>query len=146
MDITISLLKGVATMDDRDFYWDWIKHEGNTFTNRGSFFLVAESMLLVVIATLGVSFSSAKTIPLLTVNLAGIFVTMVWLYVNFRHIFVTMRAIGEKLKSHEARWDEIVKHRRKWPSNNIIMGIVLPGGLLVLWMTLLWCFVEVGHL
>ncbi len=63
-------------MDEKKWYWDWIKHEGTVFNSRGSFFLVAESMLLVGVATLAAS--SAKQGALLVLNyIGGLFVTLV---------------------------------------------------------------------
>jgi len=39
-------------MDDSEYYWDWLKHEDNLFTNRNNLLLVAESMTFAAVATI----------------------------------------------------------------------------------------------
>ena len=69
-------------LDDRSFYWDWAKHEENLLTNRGSFFLVGQSMLFAGVATLR-SVSEASARPALPVFYGlGIFIALIWLGVG----------------------------------------------------------------
>ena len=62
-----------SSMDDTGFYWDWVKHEDNQFSNRGSFFLVDEAMLLSAYATI-LTQGDLSLYGAYLVNFAGIFI------------------------------------------------------------------------
>lgn len=100
-------------MDDRDLCWDWIKHEGNVFNARGNFFLVAESMLLLAMATLA-SDSPKSSVFSLLICAAGIFVTLIWLYVNGKHRN-TQAIIVRKLEDVDYHYKRIKNESRECP-------------------------------
>jgi len=123
-------------MGDREFYWDWLKHEAEILTSRGNLFLVAESMLVAAHATMAVVSQPQRDVPLWAVCTAGLFVTCIWLLVNLKHVCITIPSIQEALRKVEPRWDKIAQKRRNWPSNARLLGIVMPLGLLLLWAIL----------
>ena len=128
-------------MDDKDWYWDWIKHEGNVFNARGNFFLVAESMLLLAVAALASSSSKSSSL-LFFIYMAGSFVTLIWLYVNGKHRKI-QAVIVQKLEDADERYKEIKAKSRECPwciANHTMMGFILPLGLLALWIVLLIWF------
>jgi hypothetical protein len=124
-----------SSIEDAEFYWDWIKHEDNQFSNRGSFFLVGEAMLLSAYATI-LSQKASFLYGAYVLSFAGIFITLIWLYVNFRHIYKTQRAIKNQLHQIENRWSSIAKQRSRWPANHFIMGLILPVVILLTWIAL----------
>jgi len=127
-------------MSDDEFYWDWVKHEGHIFTNRGSFFLIGESMLLAATAALLSGRIDELSSYLLIFFLAGLFITGVWLWVNIVHVCITQWSITKKLEDVEPRWKEIARRRLKRVPNHMLMGIILPGGLLIVWIILLFIY------
>ena len=127
--------------NEQDWYWDWIKHEGNIFTARGNFFLVAESMFLVVVATLASIYEKHVTLLVYTCS-GGIFITLIWLYVNGKHSHL-QGIIVNKLKEIYNPYKDVKKLSKHCPwciANHTMMGIFLPIGLLVLWVALLTYF------
>ncbi len=70
---------------DRDFYWDWAKHEEMLLANRGSFFLVGAAMLFAGVASLRVSGRPAAVTGAVVFCGLGIFVTVVWALVYLLH-------------------------------------------------------------
>jgi hypothetical protein len=122
-------------MDEKEFLWDWLKHENNILANRGSFFLIAESVLFAIIAG---RFSSTTSPLPWTLYVSGITITLVWLFVNLKHIYGTHQLIEDKLKTFKDHpWTKIQENRAKWPwSNHKLFGIFLPSLFLVLWFYL----------
>lgn len=112
-------------MNEQDFYWDWLKHENNTLSNRVNYFLVAHSMLLVA-AT-----ADCQKWPFC---LAGVITSIIWLLVNIKHVFRTHRLIVDKLRSVQHYWAASTENRGSglW-SNNVLLGIFLPATVLLLW-------------
>jgi hypothetical protein len=129
--------------DDKDYYWDWLKHEDNLFTSRNNFFLVGEAMLLTATAAF---YSASKTpkLPILIVlTVAGLFVTLVWLTANMKHVLATEQHIKKKLWRVEPRRSEIDAMRKNWPRNHVLIGILLPGGLVIAWIILMSLMVVI---
>ena len=117
-------------MDEKEWLWDWIKHEGNVFNARGNLFLVAESMLIVAVATMAASSKKLNSLLVLT-YIGGIFVTLVWLYVNGKHRQI-QGIIVRKLEEMHCLYKEIKAQCKKCPwciDNHTMMGIILPFGL-----------------
>ena len=122
--------------DDRSFYWDWAKHEENVFTNRGSFFLVGESMLFSGVATLRSVEQLSASCALPIFYALGIFITLIWLGVNVGHHVSVLRLVQAKLRCLEPRHAEIVSGRvkgRLWMKSRFWMGMIMPFGFLVAW-------------
>lgn len=128
-------------MENREFNWDWVKHEDGIFTNRSNFFFVAEAMFFsgvaFIMAAGGVSSDvSSSMLPrfLSLTCWAGVIITFFWLLVNMVYTFTTQRTIKNRLKELEPRWRESGK---KCFSNHICIGIVLPALYAVFWILLL---------
>jgi len=127
---------------DAQFYWDWIIHEDNLFTNRANFFFVAEAMLLTGIAAL---ISGDVSECVINVYLfAGIFTTFLWLYISVVHFLGTINPIKEKLRKCLPQYAQITEHRRKWGSIHLLIGITLPIVILAVWLILLLVFNDFG--
>lgn len=126
---------------DDEFYWDWYKHEENLSTNRGSFFLVGQSMLFAAYATLRAASSPRPTTAISLVSILGIFVVCVWLLVSIFHLLGTRIKLTKVLNDKEKRRAEISKDDasiwRKAAKSYNLMGILLPAGVLVTWILLL---------
>ena len=119
--------------EKKNFLWDWLNHENNIFTNRGSVFLLAETLLFVIIST-GVNNS---IVPQNIMIIAGLVITLIWLLVNLKHIYGTHRVIVNELNlDPNYVWNEVRKKRKKiffW-SNHFLLGILLPFIFLLLWL------------
>jgi len=122
-------------MDDKDFYWDWLKHEDNLFTSRNNFFLVAESMFIVAVATLSSSASEVVRASGNLLCLAGFVITIFWLLASLKHVLPTDPRLKENLKKVEKRRKDFDDARKNWWSNNWLIGVYLPIFLLGIWAT-----------
>jgi len=125
--------------DDKDYYWDWLKHEDNLFTNRNNFFLIAEAMLIAAVAALSDSVLQNSQPSVLLLCLAGLFVSVIWVFANLKHLVATEPKIKEKLHATELRRKEFDERRSKWWSNHWLIGMVLPLGLVLVWG--IWLFI-----
>ncbi len=112
---------------DQDFYFEWVRHEDQNFTNRCGLFLVAESLLFVGAPCA----PGASNSPMY----AGLAIVVIWLYVSVFHIYGTHRHLKNK-------WSEVdprVAGAKGWPfklfGSHTMMGIVLPMVLGVAWIT-----------
>jgi hypothetical protein len=127
-------------MEDKDFYWEHLKHEDTLFSNRTSFFLVGESILLAgvvsFLAPLQTSMGQGQQpvhVPLGPFCLAGLVVAIVWLFANIKHLVTSNRQIKAKLQDCHPAWAAIASGRHHWPSVNWIVGLVLPALFFFVW-------------
>lgn len=125
-----------STSDDRAFYWDWFKHEENLFTNRGSFFLVGESMLFAAVATLRSVDQAKATSALPIFYVLGVFVTVIWLATSTFHHVRTRQKIIAKLDQLEPRRSGISSTGGFYVKTHFWMGIMMPIGILITWLWL----------
>lgn len=128
--------------EEEKFVWDWLKHENNILTNRGSFFLIAESVFFAIVAT---NTSTTSIVPAGLLYTTGLLITYIWLLVNIKHIYVTHPLITKKLNTFEDHpWIKIKEYRKKvWPlSNHKLLGIFLPSLFLLLWIILLASYLR----
>ena len=127
-------------MDDSDYYWDWLKHEDNLFTNRNSLLLVAESMIFAAIATIQASTGNSAYGVLLAA--AGLFITLIWVLASLKHLVSTDPPLKQKLRENEQRRKDFDHARNKWWSNHWLIGFILPSGLLIIWAIWLCLIVK----
>ena len=110
-------------------YWDWLLHEDNLFSSRISFFLIAESMLLIAFAI------NAYADPELTkiLGAAGILFASLWCYVSICQIFFLINPIKQQLRNKLPEYREL---RDIWliADPNIWLGILFPLVLVVIWI------------
>lgn len=118
-----------------DWLWDWLLHEGNLFTSRVNFFLIAESMLFVAFATLAVHIPQEPWLAKILV-FAGIFITAIWLIVSVGQIYYIMDPIKTELERLLPEWNKIFKRSKKWLRIDDIVGITLPLWILCVWILL----------
>ena len=125
---------------DREFYWDWFKHEEDISTNRGNFFLVGQSMLFAAYAAL----RAANSLPFSAISSIcglGIYAALIWLLLSYLHLFRTRTGLIRELRSSEKRvyvtkrFESERGHRMHGSFN--LMHTVLPVGILVTWFVLL---------
>jgi Na+-driven multidrug efflux pump len=130
----------MAVPDD-EFYWDWYKHEENLTTNRGSFFLIGQSMLFAAYATLRAATTPRPTIAISLIGALGIFVACTWLLVSVLHNIGTRKPLIVALESCEPRRAAISRYTSSRWKNGLrssnLMGIFLPVGILAAWIVLL---------
>jgi hypothetical protein len=127
-------------MDEKDFYWEHLKHEDTLFSNRTSFLLLAESVLLVVAVSLltplqpvaGPGHAPVR-VHLGPLCLAGLLISLIWLFADLKHLLTTNWDLKAKLQSSHPEWAAIAKGRRRWPSTHWVVGIGLPVLFLALW-------------
>ncbi len=142
-------------ISESDRFWQFFMHEDNLLATRVSFFLPAESILIAVAASLintiaGLSHSSYAALRdeifglILTINLAGLALTLVFWYVfrlNFDNIGVYIEELkdnpihvkvskkrAERKRAH--RYSNLVFRKR---DINWLVANTLPAGLFFLW-------------
>ena len=126
-----------------DRLWEWILHEDNLFISRGNFFLLAESMLFAAFATLAVN-QSVQQIFVFIFGIVGILCSLVWIYLAWAQINLTMNHIKTKLRELIPDYSGITKPRGKFPSTHFILGVFFPIALLIAWAILLLAMINFG--
>jgi len=137
-------LPGKNEMEDKDFYWDWSKQNDSLLWNRTSYFLVAEAMLFVGIATL---FAVAQTnifskIIILTSFVVAIIISLVWLKTNQNFLEYTDRKVKNCLRQFEPRWADISRGRPQIFSNSVLNGYILPSVVVSFWIYLFLIYIA----
>jgi hypothetical protein len=124
--------------DDKMFFWDWVKHEENILTNRGSFFLVGQSMLFAGVATLRSVKETSAHAALPVFYSLGVFIALIWISVNLGHHRRTRKPLQAKLNDCEMRHLAIPSGRdtQPWLKSNLWMGLLMPVGILISWVWL----------
>ncbi len=120
--------------------WEWCLHEDHLFTNRANFFMVAEAMLFAAFAAL-LARTSINKGSIIIIGVAGIIVTVVWVYTAAVQRQKTMNPIKKILRQAIPEYNEIASGRKGW-SINIVLGIILPILIFGVWVALLFvnCF------
>ncbi|WP_281558198.1 hypothetical protein [Thalassomonas sp. RHCl1] len=114
-------------MTDKEFYWDWHKHEDTLFTARGNFFLITESVFLIgMIRLVAADISFLSFILFLLLDSVGITISIIWICSSYKQIFITERLIKNKLKLLEPKWSKISALGAKQVKVHNLIGIVLP--------------------
>ncbi len=119
-------------MDDSTYYWDWLKHEDNLFTNRNSLLLVAESMTFAAVATIQAGNGESAYGVLLAA--AGLFITLIWVLASLKHLVSTDPPLKRKLREADPRRNDFDLARSRWWSNHWLIGFLLPVGLVIVWV------------
>lgn len=125
-------------MEDKNFIWDWLKHEQEIVTSRGNFIIVAQSMLIAAAAALSLKSELFPLLLALVICIAGFGISLLWLFVNLKHIFNTGRKLWEKMSSLDSNWCEIRSGEdwpNWWPRSHHLVGIVLPSIIILLWIS-----------
>jgi len=117
--LTVRSEKGNPMIDNRNFYWDWIRREDGLFADRTNLFLVGEIILLAATFV-------AKILLFKFLCVGDIVVSVAWLWVNISHTSSPVRRILTKLESVEARWRGIRIPRGHWGCVDKFVGLILP--------------------
>lgn len=126
-----------------DRLWEWALHEDNLFISRANFFLVAESMLFAAFATL-IASPSVKTLFILVFGVIGLVSSVVWIYLAWAQINLTMNPIKAKLRKLLPDYAGVTTLRRRFPPTNFVLGVAFPVTLLVVWIVLLFGAMILG--
>ena len=126
----------------KEFLWDWLKHENGVLANRGSFMLLAESILVASV----VMISTESPIPQWIICVCGFIITAIWLFVNLKHIYGAHRVLDRKLKDKDNQYKEILNEmseqtifwiiKLKW-RNHFLLWIGIPIVFLSIWISAL---------
>jgi hypothetical protein len=119
-------------MDDSEYYWDWLKHEDNLFTDRNNLLLVAKSMTFAAVAT--IQAGTGKSVHGILLAAAGLFITLIWLFASLKHLVSTDPPLKRKLREVDPRRNDFDLARSKWRFNHWLIGFILPFGLLIVWV------------
>lgn len=124
--------------NDGEFYWDWVKHEENLLTNRGSFFLIGQSMLFAGVATLRSVQEASAYSALPVFYFLGIFISLIWIGVGLGNYCLTRKPLQEKLNKSEPRHQLITSSNinKPWLKSNLWMSLIMPIGILAAWVWL----------
>jgi hypothetical protein len=144
--------------DDTDRLWDYFMHEDNLLASRVSVFLLAQSILIAVAASLvntlaGLSHSSHSALRpgmfglAAAIVLAGLGLVVIFWYIftlNFDNIGVTIvqlradplyvRLAHEQAKKRNSHWYFRLVFQKKGMNWTIVNG--LPIGLIFLWLVI----------
>lgn len=113
--------------------WDYKGQMENIFYQRASFFLLAESMLLLAFATVLPTIRIAVILILF-----GIVFTILWTYINWRHTAVYSHVRNRYLIQACPEYAEVMKTRPRSPvSSRKVVAYVVPGITLAAWLSLL---------
>ncbi len=113
-------------------YWEWLLHEDDLFSSRISFFLIAETMILIAFAI------NAYENPDLTkiLGIAGILFVVIWLYVSAVQLMSITRPIKDRLREQMPEYRE-VKDVWLLGDPNVWLGIVFPIVIIGMWIALI---------
>ncbi|MFE2124540.1 hypothetical protein ACFW9U_28305 [Rhodococcus aetherivorans] len=126
----------MATPDDT-FYWEWYKHEENLTTNRGSFFLVGQSMLFAGYAQLRAGTASASC-AIYVFCVLGFFVSLLWVLVGVMHNQGIRKRLVDELNRHEPRRADLTQRGRTFFLRSFsVMAFILPVIIAAAWVSLL---------
>jgi hypothetical protein len=133
-------LSEMTVPPDREFYWDWYKHEETLATNRASFFLVGQSMLFAGYGAL----RAANSPPVTAISafcILGVFAGCIWLLVTILHAANTRYPVVSQLNLSETRHEDTPRNKdgswRDAFKSYFLMGLFLPVGIIVVWIVLL---------
>ena len=122
--------------EESEKLWQYKMHEEDIFYQRNNFFLVAESMLLIALATL---FGAARTTFSLILVLAilGCVLTIVWIYVSSRQLSV-IQQISKESQAVVEVYARIRLERSKWPvSSTKLLAYFVPSIVMGTWITVI---------
>jgi hypothetical protein len=140
-DSTTETSSDTPRVPDREFYWDWFKHEEDISTNRGNFFLVGQSMLFAAYAALRAASSPPPFSTISSICCLGIYGASIWLLLSYLHLFRTRIHLIHALRRSETRvyttkrFQSERGHRMHGSFN--LMHTFLPVGILATWVVLL---------
>lgn len=126
-----------AELDARTRVWQHALHEEKIYNERSNFSLVAEAMLFVFFATLGVE---TQTWALILLSILGLILTVMWVMIAMRQEEDLKLAV-ERLKKYCDEYEEFEKQRKERKrfrgSGTLILGRLIPIVLGLAWVILI---------
>lgn len=122
--------------DEIQRLWQYKMHEEDIFYQRNNFFLVAESMLLIALATL---FNATRAGFLIIFVLAalGCVLTLIWIYVSSRQL-VVIQQIAKESEAVFHVYHRIRTERSIWPfSSTKLLAYFVPSIVMGTWITII---------
>jgi hypothetical protein len=117
-------------------------HEDNAFTERGNYFLIAESMFVVAYAGLQSSSQSSASLAIQRTSIVldarilavfGFLLTAVWIYANRRQWYV-IQHLQDRARELVPEYEVTYETRRKWRiSSPWLMAYLVPALIGVMW-------------
>jgi hypothetical protein len=121
-----------------DRLWQHVAASQSRFDNRLNFFLIFESILMGVVGMLYSRPSSVKIVLILVIIL-GIFLTLIWQYVQARERYL-LDDLENKIKEVVPEYQETVirRERIKWPiGSTILLTFGVPPLVGIIWILLI---------
>ncbi len=109
--------------------WERLLHEGNLFTNRINFYIVAQSMFFVAFA----SNSRSSMWFSLACAIAGIWLSIAWMKMT-RNQDVIVYHLRRVLRMHCAEFDDVLRDSHTVKITHPSLGRSLPWIMIVLWV------------
>lgn len=130
-------------MDDREFYFDFLKVQTQVLAQRDQFLLVFQSMMF---AGVGVLIGKQPFFPIWVILLLGVVTCTVWLYLN-AVAYTNIRRIGLELKEIDARFVLVTNERKRHPflargDHTKTMNFFFPSAMLAFWIVLLGFYIA----
>jgi hypothetical protein len=130
-----------------DRLWSHGLHEDNMYIQRGNFFLVAESLLLVAYAGVLSTHARQEVYILTASRVIAVFslaLTLMWILISQRHM-TYLRLIRERMLTHlreyrDTRMSWQASRARLWrrAHTNLVLTYAVPGLAAVMWLLLLF--------
>jgi hypothetical protein len=126
--------------------WAHNLHEDNMFMQRGNFFLVAESMLLIAYAAVLASRARTETDTLTASRIIsgfGLALTGVWVLISHRHMtyqrFIRQRALTyfREFRDTRTAWQDSQPGWWRKVHTNSLLSYGIPGLAGIMWLLLL---------
>ena len=127
--------EGGPPSDEASRMWSHLLHEDNMFMQRGNFFLVAQSMLLVAYSALAEKLSGSSTAAQV-VSAFGVLLALAWAYIGHRQRQYVHHVTNRVMES-AAEFRTTQKSRPVSPaSTTAVLAYVLPVLTLIVWVAL----------
>ncbi|WP_436836901.1 RipA family octameric membrane protein [Micromonospora profundi] len=116
--------------------WSHLLHEDNMLMQRGNFFIVAQSMLIVAYSALVVQMPIAS-LSGHAVAVFGVLLAIVWLYVGHRHRRY-LQHVDRRARHYLSEYAATQGDRPRSPlSTTALLAYMLPSLTVLVWVTLL---------
>lgn len=124
-------------------FWQHALHEERNISDRSNFFVIFQSVLLGVVATLYTRLVNMPTL-LILFALLGLAISLIWAFIQARHKFV-VDSMLPRLKAYFPEYVLTLQWRRRWPlPDGLLTTYVIPTLVVVIWLVLVAAFERVN--
>jgi hypothetical protein len=128
--------------DQRQRFWQHAMHEDGQFNDRLNFFLVFESILLGIVATL---YAKSDNIDptLWAMAMLGLVITLLWMNVQVYHKFY-LDSFSARLEQF-SEFAKTTEYDRKWffDSTRHVLSYVIPLTVAFIWLGVIGVFLRI---